>query len=187
MVVEAAGIARVIARWPARCIRTVLATLLLDLLTSAEEEVDNRTGELRFNIELLASRLVAASDWLSEQPETGMLRLGYFGASTGAAAALVAATRRPGRVSAIVCRGGRPDLAGPALSRVVAPTLLIVGGRDMEVVHLNQEALIHIQAEKQLQIIEGATHLFPERGALEQVASLAADWFHRFLVDEVTR
>jgi putative phosphoribosyl transferase len=158
-----------------------LATLLIDLLTAGEEEVDSRTAELRFNIGFLAKRLVEATDWLYHQPETSRLKLGYFGASTGAAAALAAAVQRPRLVAAIVSRGGRPDLAGPALSQVVAPTLLIVGGRDYQVEALNQRALAELQVEKELLIVPGATHLFEEPGALEQVASLAAGWFTRYL------
>jgi len=157
------------------------ASLLIDLLTAEEEVVDSRTSQLRFNIELLVERLVGATDWLGNQLETKDLKLGYFGASTGAAAALVAATQRPQAVAAIVSRGGRPDLAGSALSRVLAPTLLIVGGLDQSVIALNQEALVHLQVEKQLQIVPGATHLFEEPGALEQVAHLARQWFARYL------
>jgi putative phosphoribosyl transferase len=158
-----------------------LATLLIDLLTAGEEEVDSRTAELRFNIGFLAKRLVRATDWLYQQPETSRLKLGYFGASTGAAAALEAAVERPRLVAAIVSRGGRPDLAGSALSQVVAPTLLIVGGRDQLVAAINQRALAELQVEKELQIVPGATHLFEEPGALEKVASLAAGWFTRHL------
>lgn len=159
-----------------------LATLLLDLLTADEEQVDLRTGHLRFNIRLLAERLVGATDWLKSNPETRDLRIGYFGASTGAAAALMAATERPQEVGAIVSRGGRPDLAGPALPRVKAPTLLIVGGRDELVIQLNQDALIQLRAEAKLEIVPGATHLFEEPGTLEEVARLAREWFGRYLV-----
>jgi dienelactone hydrolase len=158
-----------------------LATLLVDLLTADEEEVDSRTAGLRFDIGFLAKRLVGATDWLSNQPETSRLKLGYFGASTGAAAALVAALALPGRAEAIVSRGGRPDLAGSALSRVMAPTLLIVGERDHLVVAINQRALAELPGEKELQIVPGATHLFEEPGALEQVASRAAGWFTQYL------
>jgi dienelactone hydrolase len=156
--------------------------LLIDLLTSEEEAVDAHTAHLRFDIGLLAERLGAATDWLSLEPETTHLPLGYFGASTGAGAALVAAAHRPEVVGAVVSRGGRPDLAGPALSRVRAPTLLIVGGEDEPVISLNKEALRHLAAEeKQLVIVPGATHLFEEPGALEEVARLAAEWFTRHL------
>lgn len=154
-----------------------LATLLFDLLTREEEIIDIQTAELRFNIELLASRLVGGTDWVLKNPSTANLRIGYFGASTGAAAALIAATMRPDAVYAIVSRGGRPDLASEALSRVKAPTLLIVGGYDDVVIKLNEEALGKISAEKELKIVPGATHLFEEPGALEEVARLARDWF----------
>ena len=158
-----------------------LATLLVDLLTPDEEAVDLRTAHLRFDIRLLAGRLVGVTDWLTQYPDTRELRIGYFGASTGAAAALVAAARRPDAVGAIVSRGGRPDLAGPALARVRAPTLLIVGGNDFEVVELNRRALALLRCEKQLEIVPGATHLFEEPGALEEVARLAREWFERYL------
>jgi dienelactone hydrolase len=141
-----------------------------------------RTGHLRFDIGLLAERLCAATDWLAGRPDTRHLRAGYFGASTGAGAALVAAAERPDAVGAIVSRGGRPDLAGPALTRVRAPTLLIVGGQDHTVLQLNREALGQLRVEARLEIVPGATHLFPEPGALEQVARLARAWFQRFLV-----
>jgi dienelactone hydrolase len=159
-----------------------LATLLLDLLTSDEEAVDEVTRHLRFDIGLLATRLVGATDWLREHPATRQLRIGYFGASTGAGAALVAAAERPEVVGAVVSRGGRPDLAGPALAQVRAPTLLIVGGDDIPVIRLNQEALRQLGAqETQLVIVPGATHLFEEPGTLEQVAQFAAEWFARHL------
>jgi putative phosphoribosyl transferase len=158
-----------------------LATLLMDLLTPEEDEVDARTAELRFDVGLLAARLAAATDWLTEQDETHALPVGYFGASTGAAAALVAAAERLELVHAIVSRGGRPDLAGEALGRVRAPTLLIVGGEDSAVIPLNREALAALQVEKALEIVPAATHLFPEPGALERVAELARDWFARHL------
>jgi putative phosphoribosyl transferase len=154
-----------------------LATLLIDLLTREEEVVDARTAHLRFDIGLLAGRLVAATDWLGEHPATRDLRVGYFGASTGGGAALVAAAERPDVVGAVVSRGGRPDLAGSALARVRAPTLLIVGGHDYPVIEMNREALAQLPGEKQLVIVPGATHLFEEPGALEEVARLAADWF----------
>lgn len=161
--------------------RAGLATLLIDLLTAREEEIDRVTAALRFNIGLLAERLVGATDWLTQQPETRSLQIGYFGSSTGAAAALIAATRRPDRVGAIVSRGGRPDLAGPALAAVRAPTLLIVGGEDHPVIDLNEEAMARMTAPVELRVIPGATHLFEEPGALEQVAQLAAEWFVRHL------
>jgi pimeloyl-ACP methyl ester carboxylesterase len=154
----------------------------MDLLTAEEEAVDLYTGHLRFDIPLLAERLVGATDWLGQTPETADLRVGYFGASTGAAAALVAAAQRPDAVGAVVSRGGRPDLAGAALSRVRAPTLLIVGGDDEPVITLNRQALVRLGArEKQLVIIPGATHLFEGPGALEEVARLATDWLTRHL------
>jgi putative phosphoribosyl transferase len=161
-----------------------LATLLIDLLSPEEEAVDQRTAQLRFDIGLLAERLVDVTDWLVEQPDTRPLRIGYFGASTGAAAALVAAAERPRIVHAIVSRGGRPDLAGPALGRVEAPTLLIVGGNDPVVIELNRAALAELRCEKQLVIVPGATHLFEEPGALDEVARLARQWFARHLVRE---
>jgi dienelactone hydrolase len=153
-----------------------LATLLFDLLTPAEEEIDLRTRHLRFDIALLAERLIGATDWLASQPETSEPALGYFGASTGAAAALVAAAERP-RAAAVVSRGGRPDLAGDALERVRAPTLLIVGGRDEVVLDLNHQAMARMSAPVELEVVPGATHLFEEPGALEAVARLARDWF----------
>ena len=158
-----------------------LATLLLDLLTRAEEAIDARTAQLRFDIEFLAQRLIAATDWLTEEPATRSLRIGYFGASTGAAAALVAAAERPAVVGAVVSRGGRPDLAGRALASVRAPTLLIVGGRDVLVVELNHRALAVLRCEKEIVVVPGATHLFEEPGALEEVARLAREWFERHL------
>jgi len=161
--------------------QTGLATLLLDLLTTAEEAVDISTAHFRFDIDMLAGRVVEATDWLARDPRTGSLRLGYFGASTGGAAALVAAAERPEVVRAVVSRGGRPDLAGSALPHVAAPTLLIVGGRDEVVIELNQLALDELHCEKHLQIVPGATHLFEERGALEQVSLLARDWFTQHL------
>ena len=162
-----------------------LATLLIDLLTLDEEVIDARTAQLRFDIELLAERLVGATDWLTRFPDTKHLRIGYFGASTGAAAALVAAAVRPDVVSAVVSRGGRPDLAGAALMHVRAPTLLIVGGNDGQVIQLNRAALAQLRCEKQLMIVPGATHLFEEPGALDEVARLARDWFHRHLIPVV--
>lgn len=157
-----------------------LATLLIDLLTQEEEKTDLVTGELRFDISFLAERLGAATEWLRENETTSGLSLGYFGASTGAAAALVAAARTP-EVDAIVSRGGRPDLAEDVLDQVKAPTLLIVGGRDHPVIEMNESALARLHCEKHLEIVEGATHLFEEAGALDQVAGLARDWFARYL------
>jgi pimeloyl-ACP methyl ester carboxylesterase len=154
-----------------------LATLLIDLLTAEEEMLDEETAELRFDIGLLAERLVDATDWLGEAEETRRLGVGYFGASTGGGAALVAAAQRPNSVRAVVSRGGRPDLAGAALSRVRAPTLLIVGGSDPIVVELNRQAFARLRCEKKLDIVAGATHLFEEPGALEEVARLAREWF----------
>jgi dienelactone hydrolase len=154
-----------------------LASVLADLLTTAEEAVDEQTRHLRFDIALLAERLVAVTRWLGDQAQTGRLAIGHFGASTGAGAALVAAAQRPDNVRAVVSRGGRPDLAGQALGQVRAPTLLIVGGDDVPVITLNQQALAQLRGEKQLVIVPGATHLFEEPGALDAVAALARDWF----------
>jgi putative phosphoribosyl transferase len=156
-----------------------LATLLVDLLTSEEEAMDARTAHLRFDIGLLAERLVGATDWLRQYSDTRQLPIAYFGASTGAAAALVAAVERPNDVGAVVSRGGRPDLADEALERVRAPTLLIVGGNDLPVIRLNQIAFARLRCEKQLTIVPGATHLFEEPGALDDVAHLARAWFQR--------
>jgi dienelactone hydrolase len=153
-----------------------LATLLIDLLDAAEEHEDDRTFRLRFDIHLLARRVAAATDWLRQNPAVSHLRIGYFGASTGAAAALVAAAEHPDEVAAVVSRGGRPDLAMPVLDRVKAPTLLIVGARDLPVMEMNHQALLRLRAEKRLDIVPGATHLFEEPGTLEQVALLARDW-----------
>ncbi|MHB8792571.1 MAG: dienelactone hydrolase family protein [Thermoleophilia bacterium] len=163
-----------------------LATLLIDLLTSEEEEYDMRTAELRFDIPPLAGRLTAATDWLLENESTSSMKIGYFGASTGAAAALVASAERPYAVNAIVSRGGRPDMAGEALPLVQAPTLLIVGGNDTQVITLNEMALEQIKSEKQMSIVPGATHLFSEPGTLEEVSRLAAEWFTRYLVSART-
>jgi len=154
-----------------------LATLLFDLLTQHEEAIDMRTGEHRFNIGLLAERLVHATKWTKQQEQTRDLRIGYFGSSTGGAAALVAASEIPKDVEAIVSRGGRPDLAGDALPKVQAPTLLIVGGNDDIVIELNEMARDRMRCEVKLEIVPGATHLFEEPGALEKVAKLASDWF----------
>jgi putative phosphoribosyl transferase len=157
-----------------------IATLLMDLLTTSEEEIDRRTALLRFNISLLARRLAGATTWALRQPDLRGLSVGYFGASTGAAAALVAAAQLPSTVAAVVSRGGRPDLAGDALGSVAAPTLLIVGGDDGPVIDLNEQALRELGcSEKKLFIVPGATHLFEEPGALEEVARVAADWFSR--------
>jgi len=154
-----------------------LATLLIDLLTEDEQQVDLQTAHLRFDIGLLAKRLEGVTEWLVQHPEVKGLELAHFGASTGAAAALVAAAELPELVRAVVSRGGRPDLAGPSLAAVEAPTLLIVGGADTMVIDLNRRAMAHMQCEKELQIIPGATHLFEEPGALKKVAELARDWF----------
>ena len=169
-------------RYVARVLRDAgLATLLLDLLSPAEERIDEVTRQHRFDIGLLARRLVATIDWLGAQPETADLSVGMFGASTGGGAALVAAAERPGRVDAVVSRGGRPDLAGDALSRVRAPTLLIVGERDDVVIDLNEQARRQMTAPVEIVIIPGATHLFEERGALESVATVARDFLLRYL------
>jgi len=158
-----------------------LATLLLDLLTTAEEELDRVTAELRFDVAMLAERLVAAVDWLLADAATAGLPVGAFGASTGAGAALVAAVERPGAVAAVVSRGGRPDLAGAALAQVRAPTLLVVGGNDPQVLDLNRAALARLPTSSRLEVVPGATHLFEEPGTLDQVARLAAAWFTRHL------
>ena len=154
-----------------------LATLLFDLLTTEEEQIDDQTAHLRFDIEFLAERLVAVTDWILKSPDTSNLTIGYFGASTGAAAALVAASGRINVIKAIVSRGGRPDLAGQILSQVMAPTLLIVGGNDKPVIDMNKQALSQLKIEKKIVIVPGASHLFEELGTLEQVAHLASDWF----------
>jgi putative phosphoribosyl transferase len=161
-----------------------LATLLIDLLTRREESLDQYTAHLRFDIRFLAERLVQATEWATTEPRTSELSLGYFGASTGAAAALVAAAHRPDAVSAVVSRGGRPDLAEDDLASVRAPTLLIVGSRDEPVIEMNEEAFRRLGWTKELRIVQGASHLFEEPGTLEQVATLAADWFARHLVEE---
>jgi putative phosphoribosyl transferase len=163
--------------------RARLATLLVDLLTAHEEAVDRHDARFRFDIEFLARRLLLAKDAASEWPETAFLRDGYFGASTGAAAAIAAAARTPGEIVAIVSRGGRPDLAGDALERVDAPTLLIVGGADPDVLKLNREAMRRmLGAPVELMVVPGATHLFEEPGTLEEVARLAREWFVRHMV-----
>ena len=156
-----------------------LATLLLDLLTEHEELVDVTTAEFRFDIPLLADRVVAAIDWTQAHPHLLPLPIGLFGASTGAAAALIAAAKRPAIVRAVVSRGGRPDLAEASLEVVKAPTLLIVGGRDEVVIELNRQAFARLKGPKELQIVPDATHLFEEPGALDQVARLAREWFVR--------
>lgn len=157
------------------------ATMLIDLFTEREEEYDRFTGRLRFDINLLSERVVAATDWLAHHPSTASLKSGYFGASTGAAAALIAAAAHPQSVAAVVSRGGRPDLAGDALAHVQAPTLLIVGAADTQVVSLNQVALSQLRCQKELVLVPDATHLFEEPGALEQVAQLACRWFEQRL------
>jgi dienelactone hydrolase len=154
-----------------------LGTLLFDLLTEEEEKVDIYTAEYRFNIRLLAERLIIVTDWLLKDKSTNGLKVGYFGASTGAAAALIAAAKKSDIIFAVVSRGGRPDLAMESLPEVKAPTLLIVGGEDFQVIELNETALRMINAKKKLEIIPGATHLFEEQGALEKVAALSAKWF----------
>jgi dienelactone hydrolase len=169
-------------RYVARALNDAgLGTLLLDLLTPAEEEEDLRTRRLRFDVVLLGERVVATVDWLAAQETLADLRVGLFGASTGAAAALIAAGERPERIGAVVSRGGRPDLAGDALERVRAPTLLLVGDRDVQVIAMNQEAMARMRAPVELELVPGASHLFEEPGALERVAELAADWFQRHL------
>lgn len=158
-----------------------LATLLIDLLTLQEEEEDRVTAQLRFAIPLLGERVMGVTRWLAAFPETATLKIGYFGASTGAAAALVAAAELPRLVGALVSRGGRPDLAGSALPRVQAPTLLLVGSLDTPVIELNRQAYALLKGEKQLELIAGATHLFEEPGTLEQVAQRAQQWFTHYL------
>lgn len=159
-----------------------LGTLLLDLLTREEEKIDLQTAEYRFDIDRLATRVIAATDWLKNRDDLLWFPIGYFGASTGAAAALIAGAERPQVVHAIVSRGGRPDLAGTSLPKVKAPTLLIVGGHDEPVIDLNQDAKVQMQsAHVELKIVPGATHLFEEPGTLEQVEQLAGDWFLRYL------
>jgi dienelactone hydrolase len=158
-----------------------LATLVMDLLTDDEQQVDLQTAHLRFDIPLLAKRLVIITQWLSEHPEVEGLKIGHFGASTGAGAALAAAARCPDVIRAVVSRGGRPDLAGQALASVEAPTLLIVGGADPPVLDLNQQALGSMHCERALKVVPGATHLFEEPGALKKVAELARDWFVTYL------
>jgi dienelactone hydrolase len=159
-----------------------LATLLIDLLTAAEEQVDMRTRQLRFDIGMLAERLAGATDWLQDNRDTRGLKVGYFGASTGGGAALVSAAARPAAVGAVVSRGGRPDLAGDALPAVRAPTLLIVGSNDTPVIGMNRDAMARMShSEVKLELVPGATHLFEEPGTLEEAARLARDWFLRHL------
>ncbi len=158
-----------------------LATLLIDLLTAGEQTVDLETAQFRFDIPFLANRLTDITQWMLNQPRMDALKIGYFGASTGAGAALVAAAQLPRLIQAVVSRGGRPDLAGDALERVEAPTLLIVGGNDPVVLELNRQALARMNCVKRLQVIPGAGHLFEEPGALAEAATLARDWFLRFL------
>lgn len=158
-----------------------LATLLIDLLTADEEVAGGETGDLRFDLDMLANRMIAVTDWVDSQSRTQSLQIGYFGASTGAGAALVAAAERPQLVGAVVSRGGRPDLAGDSLARVEAPTLLIVGGEDAPVIQMNQDALALLKCKKQLEIIPRATHLFEEPGALDAVANLTLQWFRKYL------
>jgi predicted alpha/beta-hydrolase family hydrolase len=154
-----------------------IGTLLFDLLTREEEQEDAHTGHFRFNIDFLARRLMDATRWIKTQEETKRLLVGYFGSSTGAAAALVASAELGEQIAAVVSRGGRPDLAGASLPRVKAPTLLIVGGRDELVIGLNWDACGRLRCEKELKIVKDATHLFEEPGALEEVANIAAEWF----------
>jgi len=161
--------------------RNRFGTLLLDLLTEEESVTDRTTAEFRFDIALLADRLVAAIDWVQANPATSRLKIGLFGASTGAAAALIAAAHRPEAVRAVVSRGGRPDLAGTALDNVTAPTLLIVGDRDDAVIGLNEQAFARLQTLKNLRLVPGATHLFEEPGTLEQASALATEWFERYV------
>jgi len=162
--------------------RRGLATLLIDLLTPEEEVIDDRTTEYRFDIPMLAGRLVTVVEWLRAQRETAGLPIGLFGASTGGGAALIAAADRPHEIAAVVSRGGRPDLAGPSLAKVTTPTLLIVGGLDAPVIEMNRDAMRRMRhSEVRLEIVPGATHLFEEPGTLERVADLAGDWFARYL------
>ena len=169
----------------ARTIReAAVGTLLFDLLTPEEEAVDIHTRHLRFDIGLLAERLVDATNWIKRQSETTNLGIGYFGSSTGGGAALVAAAELGEEIGAVVSRGGRPDLAGDALPQVTGPTLLIVGGFDYAVIEMNKEAYAQLRCEKEMKIVPGATHLFEEPGTLEKVAHLAAEWFQRYLHSE---
>jgi dienelactone hydrolase len=158
-----------------------LATLLIDLLTPDEKEIDQRTRRIRFDIDRLSKRVVGTVDWLLEQPETEELNIGVFGSSTGAAGALIAAAERPGAVKAVVSRGGRVDMAESVLGEVQVPSLFIVGGKDTQVLGLNREALAQLETEKALKVVSGAGHLFEEPGALDEVAQMARDWFTRHL------
>jgi putative phosphoribosyl transferase len=158
-----------------------IATLLIDLLTKEEEEIDLITAQFRFDIDLLANRLTGATEWLKKNPTTRNLNLGYFGSSTGAAAALIAAAKQPQDIKAVVSRGGRPDLAINYIPRVKASTLFIVGGNDTVVIELNKKAMKNFPAENKLEIVPGATHLFEETGKLEEVAKLATNWFSKYL------
>jgi dienelactone hydrolase len=158
-----------------------LATLLIDLLTAEEKDVDRRTRRVRFDIDRLARRVVGTVDWMQKRPETADLSLGIFGSSTGAAGALIAAAERPDVTEAVVSRGGRVDLAQAVLDQVEAATLFIVGGRDVQVLNLNRNALAQLETTRELEVVAGATHLFEEPGALEEVARLAREWFQRYL------
>lgn len=158
-----------------------LATLLIDLLTSEEKEVDRRTRRIRFDIDRLGERVVGTTEWLLEQPETEKLNIGIFGSSTGAAGALIAAAEKPAAVQAVVSRGGRVDMAESVLDQVKAPTLFIVGGKDFQVLNLNKQALAQLETEKKLEVVEGAGHLFEEPGALDEVARLTREWFQEHL------
>jgi len=172
-------------RYVAQLIRQAgLATLLFDLLTVEEESTDMKTGRYRFDIRLLANRIIGTTAWLKQNPETRNIAIGYFGASTGAAAALLASAEHPGDVAAVVSRGGRPDLARSALPYVKSPTLLIVGGRDLPVIAMNRDAYNELHTEKKLVVIPGATHLFEEPGALEEVARLANNWFVNYVASK---
>jgi putative phosphoribosyl transferase len=161
-------------------VKSNMATLLMDLLTPEEEEVDSHTRHLRFNIELLAERLNFAAEWLADQQEINKLKVGLIGSSTGAAAALVSASENAKNVAAVVSRGGRPDLAGDALPLIKAPTLLIVGSQDFDVIKLNQEAFDKMKCVKKIEIVQGATHLFEEQGTLEEAARLSKEWFLKY-------
>jgi len=161
-----------------------IGTLLFDLLTHDEEREDEDTGLFRFDIKLLAKRLLGATLWVEDQPEARGLEIGYFGSSTGGGAALMAAAALGGRIAAVVSRGGRPDLAGDALPKVKCPTLLIVGGLDDVVIQLNERALVKLRCEKALRIVPGASHLFEERGKLREVARISAEWFRDHMADD---
>jgi putative phosphoribosyl transferase len=174
-------------QYVARVLREAgIGTLLFDLLTREEEEEDEDTGVFRFDIKLLAKRLLGATMWLEDQAQARGLKIGYFGSSTGGGAALMAAAALGERIAAVVSRGGRPDLAGDALPNVKSPTLLIVGGLDDIVIELNQQALVKLRCEKELRIVPGATHLFGEHGKLEEVAHISAEWFRNHMTDDTT-